>query len=169
MDKIKRIFLGCMFAGFMLTLHANEYIAVNKEGKIYDQANAKYATENQDGDEIAVIPGMVFSASDHTPGWYKIEYSSGLHAFIPDQIIASSFNKVGAGNYKVANNPAETISVKNNGNDWVCIIGDTSYKGTQYGEILIFFDEANKLRYSIADIGNGPVAINYDNAVTKFF
>lgn len=151
------------------TAIAQDYVAVAKDGNVYDDANAKYITANQNNDDVAVIPGMVFVTTQHTPGWYKIEYSPGLHAFIPDQIAASNFKPVGEGSYVIKNNPSQKIDVKGSGDDWNASTNGKTFKGKKYEEILIFLDENNKVAYSLVDLGSGPIAITYDNTVTKFF
>ena len=152
-----------------IPLAAENLIAVAKNGSVYDEANAKYVTLNQNNEDVNVIPGMVFEASQHTPGWYKVEYSPGLHAFIPEQIIASNFNTVSPGTYSFQNNPGQNISVQNSGDVWTAIVNGTNYQGKIIDNILVFVDENNKIAFSLVDIGNGPIAVTYDNSVTKFF
>lgn len=147
---------------------AQDYIAIAKDGNVYDEASAKYITVNQDNEDVAIIAGMVFSTSQHVPGWYKVEYSPGLHAFIPDQIAASSFKPVQAGTYEVKNNPGQNLTVVNDGG-WSASADGKNYKGIESQDILIFVDANNNLAFSLVDIGTGPIAISYDNSVTKFF
>ena len=153
--------------GMMAT--AGDYVAVAKDGNVYDEANAKYITLNQNNDEVSVIPGMVFETFQHTPGWYKVEYSPGLHAFIPEQIVATNFVEPKAGTYDIKNNPGKKLTVDGSGSNWNATANGKSYKGTRAEDILIFVDESNNTAFSLVDLGNGPVAITYDNAVTKFF
>lgn len=166
---MKKIFIPltlsfCTSLGF-----AADYIAVNKEGKVFDQANGKYVTENQEGSEVSVIPGMIFSTTEHVPGWYKIEYSPGLHAFIPEQIVASNFNAPKPGNYSVKNNPSQSVTVQNDGNGWSVVVNGKTYNGNIDGDIVIFFDESGNVAFSLVDLGQGGIVITYDNVVTKFF
>lgn len=168
--KSVRLTVSLLFAlNFCLPSMASDYIAVAKNGNIYDEANAKYITVNQNNDDISVIPGMIFATSEHTPGWYMIEYSPGLHAFIPDQITASNFNTVTAGTYDIKNNPGQKLLVDNSGGEWVASSNGKSYKGLLQEDFIIFFDNQNNMVFSLVDIGDGPIAITYDNSVTKFF
>ena len=164
-------YLSPLFLGLMAFIPSNaaDYVAVAKNGNVYDDANAKYITVNQNNEDIAVIPGMVFATTEHTPGWYKVEYSPGIHAFIPDQITASSFNELKSGTYNVANNPGESITVEGSGTNWTANVNGKSYKGIMNQDILVFINDQNQVAYSLVDIGNEPIAINYDNSVTKFF
>lgn len=147
---------------------SQDVVAVAKNGNVYDDANAKYITVNQNNEDLAVIPGMVFTTTQHTPGWYKVEYSPGLHAFIPDQITGPSLKPVSAGIYEIQNNPGHQISVEGSGDNITATAEGKSYKGKVIDNILIFVD-GNNIVYSIVDLGNGPIAITYDNSVTKFF
>lgn len=152
-----------------LTAFADDYVAVAKNGNVYDDANAKYITVNQNNEDVSVMPGMVFATSQHTPGWYKVEYSPGIHAFIPDQITASTFKEVKPGTYDLQNYPGHKITVNADGNAWSANVEGKNYKGEKVQEIIIFKDAANNVAFSLVDIGNGPIAITYDNAVTNFF
>ena len=152
-----------------LTLNAADYIAISKAGNVYDEATTKYVTVNQNNEDVSVIPGMVFLTTEHTPGWYKVEYSPGLHAFIPDQITASSFKPIKAGTYDIKNQPGKKLSVQGDDNSWTATVEGKTYKGKAAEDIIVFMDDNNKLAFSLVDLGNGPVAITYDNSVTKFF
>ena len=157
-----------LIAGVNLTV-AQNYIAVAKDGNVYDESNAKYITLNQTNDEVAVIPGMVFATTEHTPGWYKVEYSPGLHAFIPDQIVASNFKEIQPGSYDIKNNTGKKLKVEGSGDNWNATIAGNSFKGVKWEDILLFMDGNNQIAYSVVDLGNGPIAITYDNSITKFF
>ena len=160
------LFLG-MFVS--VPVLAQDLIAVAKDGNVYDEASAKYITLNQDNEDVCVIPGMVFETSQHTPGWYKVEYSPGLHAFIPDQIIANNFNTIVPGTYDIQNYAGHKITAQLSGDEWTATVDGNNLKGKKVEDIIIFLDSTNKIAYSIVDLGDGPIAITYDNSVTKFF
>lgn len=145
------------------------YVAIGKAGKVYDEASIKYVTLNQNNEEVNVIPGMVFKQADKSPGWAKIEYSPGLHAFIPEQLIASQTVAPAPGSYKVTNNPSQILTVEQNGKEWKGSTSGKSYNGKQFDNIVVFFDDSNNPAFSLADIGTGGIVITYDNAITKFF
>lgn len=167
----KKIFIflaiGLFSSGWML--HSQNYVAIAKDGNVYDEANAKYITLNQDNEEVSVIPGMVFATAEHTPGWYKVEYSPGLHAFVPEPIVSTNFNQLKAGNYDIKNNPGQSLTVEGSGDNWTGITNGQKFKGEKWKDIIVFLDDNNNIAFSLVDIGNGPVAITYDNSVTKFF
>lgn len=148
---------------------ADNFIAVSKDGKVYDEASAKYVTLNQDNDEVNVIPGMVFKTTEHAPGWYLVEYSPGLRAYIPDQIVANSFVSPKPGTYKISNNPSQTLSITQSGDNWNATLGAQSYTGSRFEDVVVFNDSDQKIAFSLVDLGNGPIVISYDNDVTKFF
>lgn len=163
------IFLLTLILGVSSLTFANDYVAIAKDGNVYDEASAKYITVNQNNEDVSVLPGMVFATSQHTPGWFKIEYSPGLHAFIPDQIIASEFKPITAGSYTITNNPNKKINVQGSDQNWTASVDGKNFKGINSDNILIFVDDNNKIEYSIVDLGSGPIAITYENSVTKFF
>ena len=169
MMNIKALFASALCLTSVGLMSAGDFIAIERNGNIYDQANAKYITVNQNNEDIAVVPGMVFESSQHVPGWYKVEYSPGLHAYIPDQITAKNLKPVAAGSYNIKNQPGRKISTEGNGESWKATVDGQTYKGEKIGEILIFFDNNGVKAFSIVDTGDGPVAITYDNSVTKFF
>lgn len=149
---------------------ASDYIAIGKEGKVYDEANAKYTTLNQENEDVIVIPGMVFkNVSSNAPGWHMIEYSPGLHGYVPELILSSTFSTPNPGEYQVSNNPGENVKINLNNNNWTIISNSSTYKGIQYENIIIFVDGSDVIKYSLVDLGNGPIVINYDNSVTRFF
>lgn len=161
-------FLALFLIGFV-PMAAEDYIAIAKDGNVYDEANAKYITVNQNNDDVAVMPGMVFATAQHTPGWYKVEYSPGIHAFIPEQITANSFKPVAPGTYDIKNNPGHKLTAQNSDGNWSAVVDGKTYNGKKMQEIIIFLNDNNNVAFSLVDIGNGPVAITYDNSVTKFF
>lgn len=148
---------------------AQNYVAIAKNGNVYDDANAKYITVNQNNDDVSVVPGMVFATSQHTPGWFKVEYSPGLHAFIPEQIVATNFNQLQPGTYDVKNNTGQKLNAQGSGDNWTATVDGQTYKGVKSEDILVFVDGNNNVAFSLVDFGNGPIAISYDNSVTKFF
>lgn len=167
---MKKFLLALIFGSLSLVnINATDFIAVGKDGKVYDEANAKYVTLNQNNDDVNVVSGMVFATTEHTPGWYKVEYSPGLHAFIPEQIVTGDLRQIQPGTFEIKNNPAQKLNVQGSGENWSANIDGKNYKGTLYGDILVFVDENNKVAYSLVDLGNGPIAITYDNSITNFF
>ena len=153
-----------------LSVFSQDYIAIGKPGSAYDDASTKYITVNQDNENVNVIPGMVFVTSQHLPGWYKIEYSPGLHAFIPEQIVAINYNVPKPGTYAIKNNPGQSITINNDNGNWAASLNGKTYAGsTKDNNIIIFVDDSNNKAFSLVDLGDGGIVINYDNAVTKFF
>lgn len=169
MKVLKFFTLICLAFASVNAVYGVDYVAVAKNGNVYDEANAKYITVNQDNEDVAVVAGMVFATTQHIPGWFKVEYSPGIHAFIPDQIAASSFKPVGAGTFDIQNNPGHKLTVEGAGTNWSATSDGKSYKGEKFEEMLIFLDSKNNVAFSLVDLGNGPIAITYDNSVTKFF
>lgn len=166
---MRRILICLAICAINIGAYAADYVAIAKDGNVYDEANTKYITVNQNNEDVSVIPGMVFNISQHTPGWYKVEYSPGLHAFIPEQIAASSLKPVQPGTYELLNNPGHKITVTENAGTWSAVSDGNSFKGAVAGDIIVFTDNSNNVAFSVVDLGNGPIAVTYDNSVTKFF
>lgn len=166
---MQRLFGFIVMALTVITMNAADFVAIAKDGNIYDEASAKYITVNQQNEDISVIPGMVFPTNEHTPGWYKIEYVPGVHAFIPEQIVAGSFNEPMAGSYTIVNNPGQKLNVEGSADNWNATANGQTYKGQRSQNILVFLDNQGNIAYSLVDLGNGPIAITYDDKITKFF
>ena len=148
---------------------AEDFVAVTKNAKVYDEPSGKYVTLNQNNEDVSPVPGMVFKSFEHTPGWYKIEYSPGLHGFIPEQVVSLISSTPQPGTYKVANNAGETVTVSKDGTSWSIMTGDKKYPGTENNNVIVFTNAKGDPAYSLVDLGNGGIVINYDNSVTKFF
>lgn len=161
----------CIFASMAFSsAMADDYIVINKNGKVFDQPKATgYVTLNQNNEEVSILPGMVFKSFESKQGWNMVEYSPGLRGYISDQVKHSKCLQPKAGTYKVANKATEMLKVENNGNVWKASTDGKTFPGKAFGNILIFFDEKGNPAYSLVDMGNVPIVMTYDNAVTKFF
>lgn len=169
-EKINlRALFSLIFIFSFTGVFAQNYVVVGKDGKVFDEANTKYVTLNQKNDEVTVIPGMVFKSLEKSPGWFQIEYSPGLRAYIPEQICVAGFKTPVAGEYSVKNSPSNKVSISQSGNEWTVTDSKSTYKGNNLNNILVFFDESKNPVYSYVDMGDGPVIINYANSVTNFF
>lgn len=151
------------------TVWAADYVAVAKDGKVFDDPSPKYVTLNEKNQEVNVAPGMVFKTTEHTPGWYLIEYSPGLHAYLSETVATNNFNPPTAGSYDIKNNPGHKLTVQNNNGNWSASADGKTYEGSLNGDILIFSDQNGYPAFSLVDLGQGPIAICYDNSVTHFF
>lgn len=152
------------------SMAADTFIAVNKETKVFDEPDATgYVTLNQKNEEVTALPGMVFKSSENKGGWNLVEYSPGLRGYISDQVKQSKFVLPKAGTYKVANKPADKLTVECNGDKWTATVAGKTYQGESSGNIVVFLDDRNTPAYSLVDFGNGPIVMTYDNSVTKFF
>lgn len=150
--------------------YADNFVAVNRPTKVFDSPNAKgYVTLNTKNVEVEAKPGMVFSSSENSNGWYLVEYSPGLRGYISTQSVATPSKSPVPGSYKVANRPSSTIKVENDGDTWKGTIDGSTYKGKAFDKIVVLFDDDNKPAYSLVDLGQGPIVMSYDNNVTGFF
>ena len=171
MKQIKKIaFAVGLACSCVASLSAQDYVTVGKDGNVYDEANAKYITVNQNNDDVTIVSGMVFATSQHTPGWYMIEYSPGLHAFIPEQIVITPTIAPQPGIYDIKNKPGQKLNVRNDGDEWIASVDGLDFRGVKSDNVIVFLDgSTNAVAYSLVDLGSDPIAITYDNSVTKFF
>lgn len=171
LKKVMTTSLLCfLFAAFTIKAEAEEYVVIGKSTKVFDSANTKgYVTLNSKNEEVSLQPGMVFKTLEASNGWHVIEYSPGLRGYLSQQATSKNVQLPKAGAYTVSNAANQTINISNNNNSWTANIGSKTYKGTPFGNIVIFFNEKDQPAYSLADIGEGSVVFSYDNAATGFF
>lgn len=169
MMKNIRLILLSILLSITAFANADNYVAIGKEGKVFDEPNAKYVTLNQKNEEVNVIPGMVFKTFEKTPGWNMIEYSPGLRAYISEQIVNNNVVAPQPGTYTVKNNPSQKVTVENSGSQWTAKVGDKALNGTAKDNIVVFLDANNVSAFSLVDFGQGGIVISYDNNITKFF
>lgn len=154
-----------------LTASAQNFLAVGKTSKIFDTPDAAkgYVTLNQNNEEVSIVPGMVFRLYETKNGWSLVEYSPGLRGYVSEQVqAADKMIMPQTGSYTVANNPDEKVNITNAGDLWTLSSPDVTLSGRAFGKIVVFFNE-KKPCYSLIDIGEGGLVINYHNDVTKFF
>lgn len=152
------------------TALADDFISIAKNGKVFDTPDATgYVTLNTGNKEVVLSPGMVFKVIEKSSGWNMIEYSPGLRGYVSDQIKAQKSVLPKPGVYQVKNKPVDKIEVGQAAQSWTAKSGTTSFKGKQFGNYVIFFDAAGNPKYSLVDLGEGPVVMVYDNSVTHFF
>lgn len=166
----KRFSLIVSALALSLSALGEEYIIVGKDAKVFDEPNAKgYVTLNRKNEEVILTPGMIFKTLENSKGWYIIEYSPGLRGYLSEQCKVTTLNAPAPGVYAVANAPSQKIDISTNADSWSATVGDTRYNGKAVGKVIVFTDNKGKMAYSLVDIGDGPIAISYDNAVTNFF
>lgn len=151
---------------------SQSYVVVNIDTKVFDQPNAQeYVTQNQQGQDVVLSPGMAFLNTDSTPGWDVIEYTPGLRGYImkTNEVAASALKAPAPGAYKVNNNPSQTVTVAHANGAWSLKAGAAPLSGKAFGNIIVFFDKNGNQAYTLVDYGKGPVVMTYSNSVTHFF
>lgn len=161
------IFITCS-----LMASAQSYIVIAKESRIFDQPNVRsYPTTNTSGTDVVLVRGMAFkSIGGIQNGWYKIEYTPGLNAFILQSQIADSA-KLGmpaSGIYSIANSMAK-LTVTLEGNEWKATDGTSSYSGSIYENVVVFTDKFGNTAYTLVVLEGNPMVFSYNNDITKFF
>ena len=149
---------------------AEEFVVTRKPGKIFDEPNAKgYVTLNSKNEEVAFIPGMVFKSLESSKGWHMVEYSPGLRGYVSAQSMCKDHKMPTPGIYKVANNSAQQLKAELSGDTWKATVNDKVYSGKIFGNAVVFFNDNKEPAYSLVDLGEGGIAVSYDNTKTKFF
>lgn len=170
MTNKRSFLLSVSVFALAVSTFGEEYIIVGKDAKVFDEPNAKgYVTLNRKNEEVILTPGMIFKTLDNSKGWYIIEYSPGLRGYLSEQCKVTSLKAPAPGSYVIANYPSQKLDVSGEADNWTATVGDTQYKGKTFGKVLVFLDGNGKMAYSLVDIGDGPIAISYDNTVTNFF
>lgn len=159
----------CLLAS-SFSAFAEDYFVVGNSAKVFDSPDATgYVSLNSKNQEVCLSPGMVFPEKERQTGWTVIEYSPGIRGYVSDQAKAQKTVVPKPGRYSVTNNPSEKINTTLSADVWSAIIGGKTLKGKVSGYAVVFFDASGHPAYSLVDLGEGPVVMTYDNAVTKFF
>ncbi len=129
-------------ACFAACAYAETNIVIGKDTKVFESAVAKdeYAAVNQSDKPVILVAGMAFSVKEQKAGWYVVEYSPGLRGMVMQNVVAdnSVVKAPSAGTYKVVNNPSETVTIFNDGNNWTLKSGSKVLSGKGDGKAVIF-------------------------------
>lgn len=151
---------------------ADDYVVIFKESKVFDEPDASgYVTKNQNDEEVTVKSGMAFKIVDKKTGWDMIEYSPGLRAMLMQNVAAAAdvLKEPKAGDYALANNNKEMVSVSYADGVWTLGAKGINYNGKAFGKIIIFFDKAGSQSYSLVNMNGKSIVYSYDNNLTHFF
>lgn len=153
-----------------MLLSAQDYVVVGKAAKVFDEPDATgFVSLNSKNQEVTLQPGMAFKKLEKQTGWNIIEYSPGIRGYVSDQALAPKTVMPKPGTYKVANKAADSLKADNANGAWTATVNGKTYNGKAFGNVVVFFSDPKTPAYSLVDLGNGPVAMTYDNSVTKFF
>lgn len=166
------LLLSVVFASMgATTLHADDFITVGHEGKVYDSPNAKYATTNRDGDDVVVADGMVFKKKETRQGWDLVEYSPGLTGFIVQslEVAPSMLKPVAPGEYPIENNSGVKVTLSRDGDNWTATLPSGKFYGQLHDGVLVFFASDGSVAMSAANKGGKTYVYSYDNDLTRYF
>ncbi len=148
-------------------------MVVGNECRLFDRPNVKsYATTNTSGVGVVVKPGMVFKlVGQPRGGWCKIEYTTGLNAFMlrNQAADASTLAPLKAGSYSVINNAGEKVTVSDAGDSWTLTAGSETLSGIASDNVVVFFDSFGNRAYSFVIMLGKPIVYSYNNDITKFY
>lgn len=158
-----------MLAGTVCSvgMSAEDALVVARESILFDQPSAKgYRTRTADNSDLVVSPGMVFRFTPSSSGWNKVEYISGIHAFLSSDAatMSAEIPEVAPAEYSVRNTAGKvSISHTDNGN-YTLTSEKGSFAGKKYGNALLFIDVTGNVVYSAATL-NGETYV-YDYSIT---
>ena len=169
---MKKLFTFLSMLSITVAAYAQNYAAIAGESRVFDKPNVKsYATTNTSGQEIILMPGMVFSVSPAQSGWNKIEYTPGINAFVMNSQLTqqSQISAPKTGEYTVANDAGKRIVISENGGNWSAKVNGQEYKGLCVNNLIVFVDKFSNPAYSLAVVSGKTYVYSYDNKLTKFF
>lgn len=153
---------------------ARDFVVIAKEAKVFEKPNTKaYATTNREGNDVNLSSGQAFECLETKDGWHKIVYSPGLKGYILDLMCApaSSLKMPQPGSYKVGNDAADTLKAVKNAAGWTA--SSTKHpvqlRGEVFGNVIVFAASDGVPVYSLTVLSGKPVAMAYDNSITKYF
>lgn len=138
-----------------------EYVVVARETRVFDGPAAKDATAAMSGADVVAKPGMVFVKDSAQGGWNKVEYLTGMRAFISADMIASgsAVSLPAAGEYGVTNGSSK-VSITADGGKYSLRDVKAAYSGKAENNAVIFRDVCGNVAYS-AVVLNGKTYV-YD-------
>lgn len=144
-----------------MSLSAEKYIVVTGDATLYDQPSTKgTATLSFDNTLVKVSRGMLFRGAPGQAGWNKIEYLSGIHAFLSDSASDTACSIPEPGEYKVSNGGG-TVTFAHDGKNFTLTAGGKSYTGRAADNGVIFTDMTGNITYSAVRYGGVTYIFNY--------
>lgn len=174
--SIRKILLSVILTvlGHNLVM-AEEFIVVALDTYFFEEPNIKgYKARNMKDDEIMASTGMVFPKTvdgQKVKGWHTVTYSPGLRAYITGSAVSdmSRLSLPSPGKYTASNNPARTVDISKNNDNWLLSHGSSKLNGISDGYAIVFLDETGKIAFSLVTIDGKTILMDYDNEVTGFF
>ncbi|MCM1152795.1 MAG: hypothetical protein NC328_03975 [Muribaculum sp.] len=166
--KFKLVLMFVMLGGI---IKAQNYVVIAKEAQVYDAPKANtYKTLNQDGQEVILSVGMAFKMNDSQNGWDKVEYTPGLNGYIlhSQEATDGELGMPQSGKYQ-CRNINDSVTVTQNGEEWMAISSKGEFNGEQIGKVLVFKDRFGNPYYTLVVLNGTPLLMTYDNAVTHLF
>lgn len=145
------------------TLSAKDAVVVVQDTKLYEQPSVKgYVTTTADNRDLVVNKGMVFIFTPASSGWSKVEYLSGINAYMSTDASApaTSTSPVAPAVYPVRNTQAKA-TIARTGDNYTLTVGSKSYPGRAYGGAVLFTDPTGNVVYSAAVVNGETYVFDY--------
>lgn len=140
------------------------WFVVGKTTKLYEQPSVKGDVAiSMKGAEIVAEPGMVFRVvSDHGV-WTKVEYMTGINAFISNDARAANdrLTSVVPGEYHLTNSSGSVKVAATDERRYTLTTNGKEFRGRKVGKFLVFKDNTGNIAYTLVDTGNDVIAYDY--------
>lgn len=141
-----------------------KWFVVGKTTKLYEQPSVKGEVAiSMKGSEIVAEPGMVFRVvSDHGV-WTKVEYMTGINAFISNDARSANerLSSVAPGEYDITNGGGKVTVSAADERRYTLTTDGHEYNGRKVGNFLIFKDKTGNIAYTLVDTGSDVIAYDY--------
>ena len=148
---------------FPVVMNAADYVVISGTVKLYEQPSSTgYAAQSASGADVVAERGMVFRCDDVQGAWDKVEYVTGMRAFVSGDMVVpqTSVSIPTLGSYTV-NNTGGNVTIARAGDAYTLNDGKTTYNGTLAGNALIFKDITGEIDYSAVTVDNQTYIYNY--------
>ncbi len=158
---MKRLYSSLFALALACGIASAEYVVVARETRVFDGPAAKDATAAMSGSDVVAKPGMVFVKESAQSGWNKVEYLTGMRAYISADMIASgsAVTLPAAGEYGIANGSSK-VTITAEGGKYTLRDAKATYSGKADNNAVIFRDVCGNVTYS-AVVMNGKTYV-YD-------
>lgn len=158
---MKRLYTSLYALALACGMASAEYVVVARETRVFDGPAAKDVTAAMSGADVVAKPGMVFVKESAQGGWNKVEYLTGMRAYINADMIASgsAVSLPSDGEYGIANGVSK-VTITSDGGKYTLRDDKAAYSGKAENNAVIFRDVCGNVTYS-AVVLNGKTYV-YD-------
>lgn len=159
---MKRLYSSLFALSLACGFASAEYVVVARETRVFDGPAAKDATAAMSGADVVAKPGMVFVKESAQGGWNKVEYLTGMRAYINADMIASgsAVTLPSAGEYGITNGSSK-VTITADGGKYSLRDAKATYSGKAENNAVIFRDVCGNMTYSAVILNGRTYIYNY--------